>query len=62
MSNKTVLYASEGKLLTDGTIYGKMIYLADGVDPYKFYEITEEEYQDIRNAEDNSITDTVTEV
>ena len=59
---KIVLYASEGKLLTDGTIYGKQIYLAEGINPGDFYEITEEEYRNIRNAEDISITDAVTEI
>ena len=40
-----VLYASDGKVLTDGEIYGKVIYLADGLNESSFYEITEEEYE-----------------
>ena len=51
MESKIVLYASEGKLLTDGVIYGKQIYLAKGVNPDNFYEITEEEYFEICNTE-----------
>ena len=42
-----VIYANEGKVLTNGDIYGKQIHLADGVHEGDFYEITEEEYQKI---------------
>ena len=44
MKTRTVLYADEGKVLTDGTHYGKVIYLAEGVEPSAYYEITEDEY------------------
>lgn len=40
---KTII-ASEGHILTDGEVYGKYIYLADGMDESAFHEITEEEY------------------
>lgn len=40
-----VLEASEGKVLTDGEIYGKIIYLAEGLDESTFYEITDAEYE-----------------
>lgn len=40
-----VLEASEGKVLTNGDIYGKVIYLADDLNEYAFYEITNEEYE-----------------
>lgn len=43
--------ASEGMILTDGVTYGKMIFLAEGVDKSAFYEITEEEYNRIMEAE-----------
>lgn len=36
--------ARDGFMLTDGEIYGKRIYLAEGVKKDSFYEITEEEY------------------
>lgn len=44
--------ASEGMILTDGVIYGKKIFLAEGVDKSAFYEITEEEYNAITDSED----------
>lgn len=44
MKTRTVLYADEGKVLTDGTHYGKVIFLADGADPSAYHEITEAVY------------------
>lgn len=51
MKTRTVLYAEDGKVLTNGGIYGKQIFLADGVSESDFYEITEEEYQTILEEE-----------
>lgn len=41
------LTASEGHILTDGESYGRIVYLAQGDEGEKWYEITEEEYQKI---------------
>ena len=41
----TMLTASEGHILTDGEVYGKIVYLASDREPDEFYEITEEEYE-----------------
>ena len=47
MKTRKVIYAEEGCVLTNGDIYGKQIFLADGVSENEFYEITDEEYQKI---------------
>ena len=47
MQTMLVLYADEGKVLTDGTTYGKQIFLAEGNDGSSYYEITETEYKEI---------------
>lgn len=47
MKKRTILYADEGKILTDGTIYGKQIFLAENQTAFQFYEITQEEYEAI---------------
>ena len=47
MKTRTILYAEDGQVLTNGEIYGKQIFLADGVSESDFYEITDEEYQKI---------------
>ncbi len=44
MKERSILYADEGKILSNGEAYGKIIYLAEGASPNDFYEITEDEY------------------
>ena len=41
------IYADEGKILTDGKIYGRTILLAVGKSETDFHEITEAEYEEI---------------
>ena len=51
MKQRIILYADDDKILTNGEIYGKQIYLADGVSADDFYEITEAEYsQNLKEA------------
>jgi hypothetical protein len=45
------LIADEGKVLTDGTSYGKIVYLGNDRDASEFYEITDAEYEKISEAE-----------
>ena len=47
MKVRTVLYADEGTVLTNGTDYGTVIWLADGVSPDTYHAIPEEEYKAI---------------
>ena len=47
MKQRIVLYAENGKVLTNGTEYGTVIYLADGVSADSYHEITQEEYEKI---------------
>ena len=42
---RRILKAGEGKILTDGVIYGSEIYLGDGMDAEGFKEIPYEEYE-----------------
>ena len=44
---RKILTANKGMVFTDGEIYGKKIYLAEGMNADKFHEITDEEYQAI---------------
>jgi hypothetical protein len=39
------LTASDGHILADGENYGRIVYLAQGDDGEKWYEITEAEYK-----------------
>lgn len=51
MKTRKILYADEGKVLTDGKIYGTTIYLAEGRSTDEFYEISAEEYAAIMEKE-----------
>lgn len=44
MKIRTVLYADEGTVLTNGTDYGTVIWLAEGADPGSYRPIPCAEY------------------
>lgn len=46
------LIADDGKILTDGEIYGRVIFLGKDRTVDEFYEITEEEYNNILDEEE----------
>ncbi len=50
---RIILKAKDGYIYTNGTEYGKIIYLANGINPNDYYEITEEEYNAIIEAQNN---------
>ena len=52
MKTRTVLYADEGTVLTNGTEYGKIIWLADGASPDAYHAISQEEYNVILAAQE----------
>ena len=47
MKTRMILYADEGKVLTDGEFYGKTVYVAEGREASEFREITKAEYEKI---------------
>lgn len=52
MKSREVLYADDGMVLTDGTHYGKVMFLGSGRSAEDYYEITEAEYEAIMGAEE----------
>lgn len=42
---RKIIKASDGMVLTNGNIYGRTIYLAEGLNESDFYEITEDEFK-----------------
>ena len=52
MTIRNILYADEGMILTNGTDYGTIIYLAEGISADGYYEVPMSEYEDILKAEE----------
>lgn len=52
---RKVLYADEGKVLTNGETYGVVIYLAEGQDENTYHEITTAEYNEIIKAQEEEL-------
>ena len=53
MKTRTVLYADDNKVLTNGEIYGTQIFLAEGECVENYHEISKEEYDKIIETEEN---------
>ena len=51
MKERITLYADDGKILTNGMDYGKIVTLAVGASAADWYEITEEEYNALQPEE-----------
>lgn len=51
MKTRTILYADEGMILTDGKIYGKTIFLSEYASEQDYKEITQSEYDAIEKNE-----------
>lgn len=51
MKTRTILFADEGMVLTDGESYGTTVVLAEGRTSEEFHEITEAEYEEIKAKE-----------
>lgn len=55
MKTRTVLYADEGTVLTNGTDYGKVIWLADDTDASQYHAILQAEYDALVAAQEAAI-------
>lgn len=54
---RKVIQATEGHILTNGEVYGRTIYLAEGETGDDFREITDEEYNEIQESEEATAED-----
>ena len=54
---RKIIEATEGHILTNGEVYGRTIYLAEGENGDDFYEITEAEYEALQESEEATAED-----
>lgn len=54
---RKVIEATEGRILTNGEVFGRTIYLAKGDSGDDFYEITDEEYNSLQESEEATAED-----
>lgn len=57
--NTKKITASEGHILTNGTEYARITFLAEGADPSAWYEIPEAEYERIMAEEEAKMRDSI---
>ena len=56
-TKRKIIEASKGHILTNGKIYGRVIALPIKLKEEDFYEITEEEYNQLMSEEEKETTD-----
>lgn len=56
MAERIVLTADDGMVLTDGTNYGRSVYLAQGVDLAAYHQITQAEYEAVLAAQAGEVS------
>lgn len=54
---RKVIEATDGHILTNGEVYGRTIYLAEGESGDDFHEISVEEYEALQEAEEADVDD-----
>ena len=57
MTTRKILYADEGKVLTNGESYGKIIYLAVGENADNWYEIDLAEHEKALQEEQQELSE-----
>lgn len=55
MKTRTILYADEGMVLTNGTNYGKQIILGSSDNAEDYYEITDAEYEVVMAKQEETV-------
>lgn len=56
MKKRVVLFADQDKVLTNGQVYGKQVFLAESESAGDYYEITAQEYEKIKTANEELIS------